>query len=160
MEGPRAFAGSSRTARDTGAPVFRKIVFDPTRLIDSYISENASIKGDLKCDGNLRIEGLVEGTVECMGNVIIGPKATVRAEVRARNVSVQGTVEGGIDGERVEVLSGGRVLGDVTVVDLLLDEGGLVRGHVIMRKDEVPQVEPLRLAGAPQAPAADEATTA
>jgi cytoskeletal protein CcmA (bactofilin family) len=126
--------------------VFKKIVFDPTRLIDTMIAENASVTGQLKCDGNVRIEGLVDGTVDCTGHVIIGPRATVRADVRARNVSVQGTVEGNILGDRVEILSGGRVLGDVNVIDLLLDEGGLVRGHVIMRKDELPAPQPLPLA--------------
>jgi cytoskeletal protein CcmA (bactofilin family) len=136
--------------------VFRKIVFDPTRLIDTTISENTSICGELKCDGNLRIEGLVEGTIECAGNVIIGVKATVRADIRARNVSVQGVVEGGIDGDRVEVLTGGRVEGDVTVVDLLLDEGGVVRGHVIMRKDEAPHAEPLPLSAVSRAAVAED----
>ncbi|MGQ9555876.1 MAG: bactofilin family protein [Anaerolineae bacterium] len=126
--------------------MFKKIVFDPTRLIDTMIAENASVNGELKCDGNMRIEGLVEGSVDCTGHVIIGPKATVRAEVHARNVSVQGTVEGNIYGDRVEILSSGRVLGDVNVIDLLLDEGGLVRGHVIMRKDELPAPQPLPVA--------------
>lgn len=123
--------------------MFRKTVFDPTRLIDTVIAENTSINGELKCDGNLRIEGMVEGTVECAGHVIVGEGATVAADIRARNVSVQGTVQGRIYGDRVEVLGGARVLGDVNVIDLLLDEGGLVRGHVVMRKDEPPEPEPL-----------------
>ena len=139
--------------------MFKKIVFDPTRLIDTMIAENASVTGQLKCDGNVRIEGLVDGTVDCTGHVIIGPGATVRADVRARNVSVQGTVEGNILGDRVEILSGGRVLGDVNVTDLLLDEGGLVRGHVIMRKDELPQAQPLPLNSAGPDEGAEEPRT-
>lgn len=124
--------------------MFRKTVFDPTRLIDTVIAGNTSINGHLKCDGNLRIEGFIEGTVECAGHVIIGEKAIVRADIRARNVSVQGKVEGNIHGDRVEILAQGRVLGDVDVIDLLLDEGGLVRGHVVMRKEDA-QPQPLIL---------------
>ncbi len=126
--------------------MFRKLKFEPSRLINTSIAENTSVSGEIKCDGNMRIEGLVTGSIECTGNVIIGERATVKADIRAHNVSVQGTVEGNIDGERVEILSSGRVLGDVTVVDLLLDEGGVVRGHVIMRKDEVAEPQPLPLA--------------
>jgi len=125
--------------------VFRKTAFDPARLIDTTIAENTSLNGHLKCDGNVRIEGTIDGVVDCVGNVIVGPRAVVRADISGRNVSVQGTVEGNIRGERVEILSTGRVVGDVDVVDLLLDEGGVVRGHVIMRKDQVPPLQPLDL---------------
>jgi len=44
-------------------------------------------------------------------------------------------------------MSGGRVLGDVDVIDLLLDDGGVVRGHVTMRKGEMSPPEPLPLEG-------------
>lgn len=90
--------------------------------------------------------------MECSGSVIVSERAVVRADIKARNVSVLGTVEGNIQADKVEILDGGRVLGDVDVIDLLLDEGGVVRGHVIMRKDEVAPLQPL--------PAADQADAA
>ncbi len=136
--------------------MFRKTVFDPAQLIGTNLPENTTIKGELKCDGNLHIGGLVDGQVECAGSVIVSERAVVRADIKARNVSVLGTVEGNIEADKVEILDGGRVLGDVDVIDLLLDEGGIVRGHVIMRKDEVVPLEPLPAAdqaGAAEAPA-------
>lgn len=140
--------------------MFRKTVFDPAQLIGTNIPENTTLKGELKCDGNLHIGGLVDGQVECAGSVVISESAVVKADVRARKVSVLGTVEGSIQADTVEILNGGRILGDVDVIDLLLDEGGIVRGHVIMRKGEVPPLEPLPAVepseSAP-APAADEA---
>ncbi len=129
--------------------MFRKSTFDPAQLIDTTIPENTTLKGELKCDGNLHVSGLVDGLVECSGNVIVAERATVRADIRARQVSVLGTVEGNIHAERVEILSTGRVVGDVDVVDLLLDEGGLVRGHVLMRKGDLDLPAPLPADGAP-----------
>jgi len=142
--------------------VFRKTAFDPAQLIGTNLPENTTLKGELKCDGNLHIGGLVDGQVECAGSVIVSERAVVRADIRARNVSVLGTVEGNIVADKVEILDGGRVLGDVDVMDLLLDEGGLVRGHVIMRKGDVAPLEPLAAydAAAPEEdePAADSLT--
>lgn len=123
--------------------MFRKTAFDPAQLIGTNLPENTTLKGELKCDGNLHIGGLVDGQVECAGSVIVSERAMVKADIRARNVSVLGTVEGNIVADKVEILNGGRVLGDVDVIDLLLDEGGIVRGHVIMRKGDVPPLEPL-----------------
>lgn len=135
--------------------MFRKAVFDPAQLIDTNIPENTTLRGELKCDGNLHIGGLIEGgSVECSGNIIVSEGAVVKADVRARNVSVMGTVEGNILADKVEILDGGRVLGDVDVMDLLLDEGGIVRGHVLMRKGEPSRPEPLPLSES--SPSADE----
>jgi len=126
--------------------VFRRVKFDPTSLIDTLVAGNTSLTGELKCDGNLRIDGLVEGTVQCTGSVVIGEPATIRADVHARKVSVQGTIEGNVYADHVEILDGGRILGDVDTVDFLLDDGGLVRGHVTMRKGDLPELEPLVVA--------------
>jgi len=126
--------------------MFKKATVDPSKLISTFIGENTSLSGELKCDGNLRIDGAVEGQVVCTGHVIIGGKAVVKADIRARNVSVQGTVQGNIRGDRVEVLSGARVIGDVNATDLLLDEGGVVRGHVIMREEAARELPPLERA--------------
>lgn len=125
--------------------MFKKAVFDPAALITTNLPANSTLVGELRCDGNLHIGGDVSGQIHCSGTVIISEDAIVRANITARSVSVAGSVEGDLDADRVEILAGARVIGDVTVVDLLLDEGGLVRGRVVMRKDELGALEPLPL---------------
>lgn len=96
----------------------------------------ASFNGHLRCDGSIRLDGVVEGgSIETPANVIVTPEAKVIADITARNVSVSGAVKGTITAERVELLDGGRIWGTVNTASFLLDEGGFLRGQLVMQGD-------------------------
>lgn len=98
------------------------------------LGPKASFSGHLRCDGTIRLDGVVEGgTIQTPSNVIVTPEAKVIADITARNVSVSGAVKGHIKAERVELLDGGRIWGSVEAASFLLDEGGFLRGQLIMQ---------------------------
>ncbi|MDH7487470.1 MAG: polymer-forming cytoskeletal protein [Anaerolineae bacterium] len=128
--------------------------------IDVILGPRASFHGHLRCDGSIRLDGVVEGGhIETPANVIVTAAAKVIADITARNVSVSGAVKGTITAERVELLSGGRIWGTVNTASFLLDEGGFLRGELVMR-GEAPE-EPFVIPP-PEAPipvqTAEEAT--
>jgi cytoskeletal protein CcmA (bactofilin family) len=110
--------------------------------IETVIGANTSFSGHIKCDGSVRIDGVCEGgVIETVGNVIVGPNAMVAADIVARNVSVSGAVTGKIKAsDRLEILSTGRVWGDVEVGSFLLDEDAYFRGQLVMKEE--PEVPP------------------
>jgi cytoskeletal protein CcmA (bactofilin family) len=110
--------------------------------IETVIGPNTNFTGHLKCDGNVRIDGVCEeGLIETVGNVIVSANAKVAADIVARNVSVSGAVSGKIKAsDRLEILSTGRVWGDVEVGSFLLDEDGYFRGQLVMKEE--PEVPP------------------
>ena len=105
--------------------------------LETVVGQNARFNGHLKCEGNLRIDGYCEGIVEATGNIVIGEMSHIAAEVRAKNVSVSGSVKGTIYADRVDLLSTGRIEGDVMVDSFFLDEGGNIRGQINMREKTV-----------------------
>jgi len=109
--------------------------------IEVVIGPRASFNGHLRCDGSVRIDGVVEGgVIETPANVIITVNGRVMADVYARTVSVSGAFKGTITADRVELLDGGRIWGTVRVVSFLLDEGGFLSGELIMQGE--PPEEP------------------
>ena len=108
----------------------------PPGQAETVIGPTTNFKGTVQNDGGLRVEGVFEGVVETGGNFIIGEEAKVMADIVAYNVSVSGSVKGNIKANRVEVLSTGRIWGDVTVKSFLVDEGGFIRGEIIMEGAE------------------------
>ena len=97
--------------------------------IENVIGAGTRFKGHLTANAGIRIDGIVEGTLEISGDVIIGEQAQVRANVIANNVSIAGLLEGNIRAVgRVEILSTGQVIGDVTAEALVIEEGGVLRG--------------------------------
>jgi len=65
--------------------------------IETVLGPNTSFNGHLQTDGNLRIEGLYEGVIETLGNIIIGQMARVKADIMAHSIQVWGTVAGSIN---------------------------------------------------------------
>ncbi len=112
--------------------------------IENVIGPTATFIGELKCDGGVRIDGVFQGSVETMGNVIIGETAKVAADIVGRNISISGAVKGHINAMgRLEILSTGLVWGDIEVASFLIDEGGVFSG-----RSEMPaEFEPLLIAG-------------
>jgi cytoskeletal protein CcmA (bactofilin family) len=106
--------------------------------IESTIGPNTHIKGNLQGDGGMRIDGIVEGTIEITGNLVVTESAKIRADIKANNISVAGAVQGNITATRVEILDTGRVWGDVTVKSLLINEGAYFRGQTFMPQDLKP----------------------
>ncbi|HSN74685.1 MAG TPA: polymer-forming cytoskeletal protein [Anaerolineae bacterium] len=103
-------------------------------VIDVSLGPRATWSGNLRCDGSIRIDGVMEGgELETLGNVIIGPGAKVMANIKARTVSISGAYNGQIDAQRVELLEGGRAWGVIKVVSFLLDEGAYLRGELVMQ---------------------------
>ena len=112
----------------------------PLDRIETIIGPNTNFEGHLKCDGSVRIDGVCEGgLIETVGNVVVSPNAVVAADIVARNVSVSGAVTGKIKASgRLEILSTGRVWGDVEVGSFLLDEDGYFRGQLVMQEEPEP----------------------
>jgi cytoskeletal protein CcmA (bactofilin family) len=97
------------------------------------IGPTANITGDLECDGIVKIEGIYQGSIKTVSNVIIGEQARVDAHIEAENVSVSGQVKGSIVAKsRLEILSTGKVWADATVTSFLLDDGGKLHGGLKM----------------------------
>lgn len=112
--------------------------FKPKRttlsVIETVIGSNTSFKGHLKCDGNIRIDGVCEdGVIETMGNVVVSREGRVAAKIIAEHISVAGVVTGSIKARgRLEILSTGRVEGSMHVANFYKDDGGVLGGTLYM----------------------------
>ena len=106
---------------------------------ETSIGANTSIAGTLRSDGNVRIDGLFEGEIEVLGNVIVGATGRVVASIAATNIHVSGVVKGDLVAQdRLEISETGKVWGDITAAALHIEPGGLFRGQSDMTVAEEP----------------------
>jgi cytoskeletal protein CcmA (bactofilin family) len=93
------------------------------------LSSGVSIKGSVKFQKELLIDGEVEGAIESPGTLTIGKQARIRGEVRVKAVIVQGTVDGNITAsERCELQAGCTLRGDIEAPRLVVDENATFFG--------------------------------
>ena len=62
----------------------------------NLISNGTEITGDIKSNGDIRIDGLLTGNLVTKGKVVIGPTGKINGEVYCKNSEVSGLVEGKI----------------------------------------------------------------
>ncbi|MCH7413988.1 polymer-forming cytoskeletal protein [Belliella sp. R4-6] len=62
----------------------------------NVISKETSITGDIKAQGNIRVEGRVDGSLDSKNKIVIGESALVIGKVKAEEVEVSGKVEGDV----------------------------------------------------------------
>jgi len=102
----------------------------------SVIGPGMEIVGDIRCDGTVRVEGRVEGSIKASKSVVIGKGGAVSGDVETQDVVVAGKVVGTVAGaSRVELQDTCHVEGDITSRRIKLDEGGRVEGRLHMGTD-------------------------
>jgi cytoskeletal protein CcmA (bactofilin family) len=100
---------------------------------ETSIGANTRLVGTITSDGNIRIDGSVEGDIEVLGNLIIGETGRVVASIKAQNVHVAGAVKGEITAsDKLEIAPTGKVWGDISIAALHIEPGGLFRGQSTM----------------------------
>ncbi len=108
-------------------PVFPSVV---SPKATACVSQGIKIKGDITGNEDLFVDGNLEGNLT-FGNatVTLGPNATVKANVTAREVIVRGRVEGKLTGtERIQVWRSARVQGDLKAERISIEEGAELHG--------------------------------
>ncbi len=127
--------------------VVQPIAQSATGKPETTIGSNTTFVGTLKSDGNIRIDGSVEGEVEILGNLIVGATGRVIATLKAQNIHVSGAVKGTITAtEQLEISPSGKVWGDIQAASLHIEPGGLFRGQSAMTSN----IEEPLLLDAPQ----------
>jgi len=89
--------------------------------------------GRLYIEGDLHVNGTVQGAVAATGDVEIDDMAKVKASIAGRQVSIRGQVSGPVTArKRLVVASSGSLIGDVRVPRLVVQDGATFSGNVSM----------------------------
>lgn len=100
---------------------------------ETIVGSSVKLKGNLKSDGDINVNGSISGDVRTKASVLIGSSANVIASVKARNVQVSGTVQGNIEAkETLQISETGKVYGDIHVGVLIVSPGALFSGKCTM----------------------------
>jgi cytoskeletal protein CcmA (bactofilin family) len=104
-----------------------------TPALVGYLYKGSRVSGQLSFQGPARIDGFVEGEIQCQGPLTVGEGAEVRARISGQVVTIQGKVEGNITAkERVELLAPARLIGNVNAPRLIIAEGVVFDGDCSM----------------------------
>jgi cytoskeletal protein CcmA (bactofilin family) len=111
----------------------------PAQRTVANIGRGMVIKGEIVSKEDLFLDGEVEGKLLLPGHSLtVGPNAKVKSDIKAREVTVLGIVNGNIDAElKVIIRKDGQLVGNITTAGITIDDEAYFKGSIdIVRKEK------------------------
>ena len=100
----------------------------------NVIAKNTIIVGEIKSDGDFRIDGTLEGNLTIKGKVIIGAAGVIKGNIEAPNADIEGRVSGQLKViKTLTVKATANISGDVVVGKLSIEPGATFNATCVMK---------------------------
>ncbi|MFZ4632186.1 MAG: bactofilin family protein [Patescibacteria group bacterium] len=100
---------------------------------ETVIGSSIKVKGNFQGQGDIVIEGSLEGSLKTEANLYIGEKAKVVASVESKDATINGEVKGNIKTRGYLALgSTARIFGDIQYNELSIEKGAVINGQLLM----------------------------
>jgi cytoskeletal protein CcmA (bactofilin family) len=97
----------------------------------TVIGPDTSFKGDMKFGSAAKVLGNIEGSISSDGVVFVANGSRCKAQITAKEVSVEGKVEGNVTAsDRVEIKPNGAINGDITAAKMTMADGASIDGYI------------------------------
>lgn len=110
----------------------------------TIIGAGTVVEGVLKASASTRIEGTVNGDITSEGVVVIANEGIVNGNITAMDVKISGTVKGNlIISGKTELVSNGKLVGDIKTGSLSIDETAIFQGNCKMNSVSEEEAAPV-----------------
>lgn len=101
--------------------------------VETIIGESIKVKGNFQGQGNIVVDGSLEGSLKTQGNVFIGAKAEISGSVEAQEVIINGSINGNLlVKDYLAVGETAKITGDINCLRISVDTGAIINGKCQM----------------------------
>ncbi len=120
--------GSKKKETNTSKPmksVKSTVNASGTHSLNTLV-HGTTVEGAIKAESDIRVDGVIKGSLICNAKVIIGPTGHVDGEIRCNNAVVEGKFEGSLQvSELLNIRDSASVHGDVKTNKLIVQSGAV-----------------------------------
>jgi cytoskeletal protein CcmA (bactofilin family) len=110
---------------------------EPDNTTINLISNGTDITGDIRSNGDIRIDGTLTGNLNTKGKVVVGTTGKVKGEIVCKNSEVAGIIEGKIIvGQLLNLKVTSKINGDIVTAKLSIEPGAVFSGNCKMSDTE------------------------
>jgi cytoskeletal protein CcmA (bactofilin family) len=116
---------------------------DLTTNQKNLLSADVEIKGSIKFQNELTVDGKIEGEINSAGILTVGENSEIKGEIKTKSVTVLGKVHGNITVEdRCELKSRAVLYGDLKATRLIIEDGATFVGKSEVTPNKVAMKQP------------------
>lgn len=97
------------------------------------IGSGTTIEGNVRTEGDIRIDGKILGNIFAKGRLVTGPSSSITGDIVCTNGNIDGLVKGNIQvSEVLKVTRTANIDGNITSKKLIVDEGAVIQAKITM----------------------------
>jgi len=112
-------------------------------MMFNALTSGSKIVGTITADSDFRIDGTIEGDLNCTGKVVIGEAGRIKGTITCQNAEILGLMDGKITcHQQLSLRASGKIQGDVVTKTLVVEPGALFNGTCAMNNSsKTPQTD-------------------
>lgn len=104
---------------------------------ETIIGASIKVKGNFQGQGNIIIEGALEGSLKTASDVFIGNQSKIVANIESKGAVINGEVRGNIKAKGYLIIGGtAQIFGDIQYGEISIDKGASINGQLVMLSEE------------------------
>ncbi len=113
---------------------------------ETIIGPSIKVKGNFNGQGDIIIEGRLEGSLKTNSNLLIGEKAKVVASVESKEAIINGEIQGNLKIKNfLSIGKTAKIIGDVECGEISIERGALVKGQLTISINEKIDSEKIKI---------------
>lgn len=118
---------SKKNQNTTVATVDRNV---SGQSLNCVVAKGTTIDGNIQCQDNVRLDGLLKGNLESSAQVVLGIDGEIQGNVKSVKARIDGTIKGNMNISEILVLgSTARIFGDIVATSMQVEEGAIFNGN-------------------------------
>ena len=105
--------------------------------VETIIGPSVKVEGNFKGEGNVTVEGMVQGSLKTSHDLKVGINAKIKAEVEAINLFLAGEIRGNVKViGKTSLSSTAKIFGNLETKILNVEDGAIINGKCTMVHEE------------------------
>ena len=90
------------------------------------LAKGTVVEGTINADSDIRIDGKIDGTIDCKGKLIVGPTGVLDGTISCANAVIEGTIKGNLTvKELLHVKETANINGEIVTGKLIVQAGAI-----------------------------------
>lgn len=99
---------------------------------ETIIGASIKVKGNFIGQGNIVIEGQLEGSIRTEADLFIGEKAKIIANIEASQATINGEVKGNLKiHDYLAIGAAAKIFGDIIYSEISIEKGAVINGQLL-----------------------------
>ena len=104
--------------------------------VETIIGPSIKVKGNFHGQGNIVVEGILEGCLKTSKAVFIGDKAKISANIESKEARIGGEINGNLKiNGYLEIVSSAKIFGEIECSSISIEHGATINGKITMVKE-------------------------